>query len=541
LIEQDQIVTIDGGRGEGGGQLLRTAVSLAAARAVPVRVHSIRAGRRSPGLQPQHLAAVRAVARVCRGTLEGDSPGSRELLFHPGAPEAGEYRFEVGTAGAATLVLQAVLPVLTGAGRSRLRIRGGTHVPWSPPADFAREVLAPLLRLTGCGLRVATERWGFYPKGGGELAVEIDSPAPLEPLTRVRRDQPIRLRGVSGVSRLPRTIADRQRDRALRRLEAAGYAADVTVEEREARDAGSFLFLVAEADGPLGGFTGLGRPGVPAERVADQAVDAFLEFARADAGCDPHLADQLVVPLALAGGTSRLTTSRVSRHLLTVLETAGQILGCPVQLRGAEGSPGSVTVEGVGRAGGRGPGVEKHAPEAESREAARGRGGEEASGISHSAVRPSRSALVRKARATDVPGMQRLLAHFAARGDVLPRTLNEMYQHLRDFFVCEEKGEILGLVALFLYWEDLAEVRSLAVREDAGGRGMGRALVEACLAEAGALGVRRVFALTNRPGFFQKLGFSVVDKRELPQKIWKDCIRCAKFDACDETALIRDA
>jgi amino-acid N-acetyltransferase len=137
--------------------------------------------------------------------------------------------------------------------------------------------------------------------------------------------------------------------------------------------------------------------------------------------------------------------------------------------------------------------------------------------------------------------MQRLLAHFASRGDVLPRTLNEMYQHLRDFFVWEEGGEILGIVALFLYWEDLAEVRSLAVAEAAGGRGIGSALVQACLQEARALGVRRVFALTNRPGFFERLGFQAVDKRELPQKIWKDCIRCAKFAACDETALIRNA
>jgi amino-acid N-acetyltransferase len=136
--------------------------------------------------------------------------------------------------------------------------------------------------------------------------------------------------------------------------------------------------------------------------------------------------------------------------------------------------------------------------------------------------------------------MQGLVAHFAARGDLLPRTLNELYQHLRDFFVCEVNGRIVGLCALSLYWEDLAEIRTLAVDEAHGGKGLGRLLVNACLDEAAGLGVRRVFALTYRPGFFERLGFRTIDKRELPQKIWKDCIKCAKFACCDEIALIRE-
>jgi len=139
-----------------------------------------------------------------------------------------------------------------------------------------------------------------------------------------------------------------------------------------------------------------------------------------------------------------------------------------------------------------------------------------------------------------VPGMQRLISHFAARGELLPRTLNELYVHLRDFFVCVVGDEVIGICALSLYWEDLAEVRTLAVREEYGGKGMGAALVTACLDEASRLGVQRVFALTYRPGFFTRLGFREIDKRELPQKIWKDCIKCAKFTNCDEVALIRD-
>jgi amino-acid N-acetyltransferase len=148
--------------------------------------------------------------------------------------------------------------------------------------------------------------------------------------------------------------------------------------------------------------------------------------------------------------------------------------------------------------------------------------------------------VVRKARATDVPAMQTLVAHFAARGELLPRSLNEMYQHLRDFFVAEVDGEIAGVCGLSLYWEDLAEIRTLAVHEARGGKGLGSALVTACLEEAGALGVGRVFALTYRPGYFERFGFRTIDKRELPQKIWKDCIKCAKFACCDEIALIRE-
>jgi amino-acid N-acetyltransferase len=146
--------------------------------------------------------------------------------------------------------------------------------------------------------------------------------------------------------------------------------------------------------------------------------------------------------------------------------------------------------------------------------------------------------VVRKAKAADGPAIQRLLAHFATRGELLPRTLNEVYRNLRDFFVCAVDGEVVGVCALSLYWEDLAEIRSLAVHETYGGKGLGKGLVIACLDEATDLGVRRVFALTYRPGFFEQLGFQTLDKRELPQKIWKDCIRCAKFTCCDETALI---
>ena len=586
------MLRVDGAQGEGGGQVLRTALALSAIRGLPVEVHSIRTRRKTPGLQAQHLTAVTALAQICRAHVEGASLGSQRVLFTPGAIRPDEFHFDVGTAGSTALVLQAILlPLALAGGSSRIRLTGGTHVPWSPPADYLRDVCFPVLAGMGIAARLRVDRWGFYPKGGGRVIVEVEGGADLHSTTLVYRGGSPELRGVSAVANLPRKIAERQRDRALQRLRREGRSAEIEIIEADAPGTGTFLMLVAEIAGIPAGFSALGERGKPAENVADEAVDALLDFLKAEAACDPHLADQLILPMALAPGTSRLTTARITRHLLTTVQLVQQLLGCPVQVAGEEGNPGTVTIEGVG-AESRGP--RERTASGQLVEGSIGAGGEEgAKSIAHSAECKAEQAAclsigqlvnwsigekrrteiqeagdrapeaegrrqeaagngrkaegsegtgprIRKARAEDVPAIQKLVAYFAARGDLLPRTLNELYQHLRDFFVYELHGEVVGIAALSLYWEDLAEVRSLAVQEGQGGKGLGAALVHACLDEAARLGIRRVFALTYRPGFFEKLGFREIDKRELPQKIWKDCIRCAKFACCDEVALIRD-
>jgi amino-acid N-acetyltransferase len=149
--------------------------------------------------------------------------------------------------------------------------------------------------------------------------------------------------------------------------------------------------------------------------------------------------------------------------------------------------------------------------------------------------------MIRKARMSDVKGIHRLIAEYARKGDMLPRSLADIYVNLRDYFVFEEDGgELAGSAAIHIMWEDLAEVRSLAVREGKMRRGIGTQLVESCISEAIMLGIDRVFALTYKPGFFEKLGFHIVDKAELPQKIWTDCLKCSKFPDCDEVALVAD-
>ncbi len=528
--EGSSVIRIDADQGEGGGQVLRTALALSAVRGVPVELQGIRARRKNPGLQAQHLTAVRALADICGAEVGGAVLGSRELRFVPGPVRPGVYHFDIGTAGSIPLVLQAVLlPLALASGPSRLTLTGGTHVPWSPPADYVREILFPCLGQIGVRARLEIGRWGFYPMGGGRVVVEVAGGAVPSPLTLVRRAGGVSVRGLSAVSRLPHEVAERLRTRAVERLAEAGYRADIQTREIDALDEGSFLFLAADHGSGRAGFSGLGGRGEDAERVADATLDSLLQFAGSEAVCDPYLADQLVVPLALATGTSRLTTSRVTPHLLTAIALTQQLLGSPAQVRGDIGAPGSLTLEGVGvcapRGGHRRPGEDEE------------RGAPTDPGRKAPGTPP---AVVRKARAGDGPAIQQLLAHFASRGELLHRTLNEVYQHLRDFVVGEAEGRIVGVCALWLYWEDLAEVRSLAVEDGYAGRGLGKALVNACLAEAAELGIRRVFALTYRPGFFERLGFRTLDKRELPQKIWKDCLRCAKFTCCDEVALIQD-
>jgi amino-acid N-acetyltransferase len=145
---------------------------------------------------------------------------------------------------------------------------------------------------------------------------------------------------------------------------------------------------------------------------------------------------------------------------------------------------------------------------------------------------------IRKARIADVKAIHRLVNEFAKKGEMIPRSLNDLYENMRDIFVCEDNGEIKGVCALHILWEDLAEIRSLSVKLDSRGAGIGRKLVNTCVREAEKLGIRKIFALTYHPDFFVKMGFSEIDKSELPQKIWGECLRCPKFPECDETAVI---
>jgi len=361
------MIEIDGSLGEGGGQLLRSALALAAWRRIPFRITHIRARRREPGLKAQHLTAVEAVARVCGAVTEGAIKGADTLTFRPGPVEAGGYGWSVGTAGATTLVAQAALPPLwSAAGDSHLRIEGGTHVSWSPPADYLRGVFARTVRRLGLALDVRLLRHGFYPRGGGILEVRVGGTASRGAGphgagaslpgagSRLRWERPpqrrIAISITAVVSSLPRSIAERMLLLAARRLADKGWKAEERlIEVREST--GTYLFIAifpelppeGEAQGAewiAGGFTGLGAPGKPAEAVAEEAVEEALAFLESDAGVDPRLADQLLLPALVAGVALEFRTNRMSGHLRSNAETVNRFLGPCVRLE----EPGAVEI-----------------------------------------------------------------------------------------------------------------------------------------------------------------------------------------------------
>lgn len=346
------MVTIDGSHGEGGGQILRTALSLAALLAQPVRIVNIRAGRKQPGLRPQHVESVKAAAMICNARLEGVKEHSSELSFEPQTPpQPGAYVFTISTAGAATLLLQTVLaPLALAGGPSQVTVRGGTHVSWSPPFDYLQQVYLPALAPLGFRAELKLVKWGFYPKGGGEISAAIgprqagwvDPP----PWTRPRGEL-AGLTVLSAAANVGNQVTARQASQAYNRLAAAHLQAKTNLVNPPSVGPGTCVFLLAEyAGGVRAGFTGYGRQGYPAERVADDAVDGFLQFHRSAAPVDPHLADQLILPLSLSSEPCSYQTSEITQHLLTNVWVVSQFLGQRFEVHGQEGRPGEVRYAG---------------------------------------------------------------------------------------------------------------------------------------------------------------------------------------------------
>lgn len=320
------MLTIDGSLGEGGGQIVRTALALSAITGHPIRIDKIRAGRKNPGLAAQHLTGVRAIAMICDAQLSGDELGSQRLTFVPGRPpQAGDYVFDVaearegGSAGATTLVLHNILmPLALSVGDSTVVIRGGTHVAWSPSFDYARDVWLPALSRIGVRATMELSRWGWYPVGEGEIQVGISGMRHKpSPLTRVKPGTLRQVRGRAVAANLPSHIPQRMVTRARSLLEGAGVDARIEPLRVRASCAGAGIFLTAEYENIHAGFGVLGAKGKPSEVVAEEAVAALLGHRDSGAALDGYLADQLIVPLALAEGDSRFTAERISRHLTT--------------------------------------------------------------------------------------------------------------------------------------------------------------------------------------------------------------------------------
>jgi RNA 3'-terminal phosphate cyclase (ATP) len=340
------LVRIDGSEGEGGGQLLRSALSLSLVTGRPFEIINLRAGRKKPGLRPQHLTCVKASARICSGNVEGAKLGSRTVRFEPGAVKPGTFSFEIGTAGSTSLVLHTLcLPLALAAGRSILTLTGGTHVPFSPAFHFLERQWAALLRRLGIEVELRLDRAGYYPAGGGEIRARIEPTASVRPLTLGPRGSLERLEGLSTVSGLPRSIAERQRRRALGRLDAQGLSAGIELADLPSPGKGTMLLLLATHEG--GGracYAALGAPGKRAESVADEACDALLGFLDTRGAVDEHTADQLLLPLALASGTSGFPVPAVTSHLVTNARIIERFLACEIRIEGEPGREGHVRI-----------------------------------------------------------------------------------------------------------------------------------------------------------------------------------------------------
>jgi RNA 3'-terminal phosphate cyclase (ATP) len=352
------MIVIDGSYGEGGGQVLRTSLALSAITGRAVRIEHIRAGRRKPGLMPQHLTGVRAAARVCDAQVEGAKLNSLELSFAPQSPpKAGNYTFDVaqvakgGSAGSVSLIFQTVLlPLALTEGTSQLILRGGTHVAWSPPYDYLKRVYLPTLARVGVQAKVNIRKWGWYPIGGGEIEATIQGlgRASLAAIDLRQRGALQRVRGLSASSNLPKHIRVRQEGAALQALRSNGVNARIDVVDAPSKGKGTAVFLWADFEHASAGFTSLGELGKPAEQVAEEAAQDLLEFLEADGALERHLADQVVLPMALASGRSSFTTTTVTQHLLTNAWVVNQFFPEHVQVEGREGEAGLCDIKGAG-------------------------------------------------------------------------------------------------------------------------------------------------------------------------------------------------
>jgi RNA 3'-terminal phosphate cyclase (ATP) len=349
---------IDGSAGEGGGQVLRTSLALSVITGRPIQLRRIRAGRPKPGLAPQHLTSVMAAAKLCDAELGGATLRSTELSFAPRTvAQSGTYTFDVasirrgGSAGATTLVLQTVLvPLALAPGPSELILKGGTHVPWSPPFEFVDHVFLPALRRAGLRAESRLEAWGFYPRGGGRINVRIAGGGAAgrpPPLRLGQGGESRHIRGCAVACNLPAHVAQRIRDRATNVLRQAGYRSEIVPRLERGVGPGAALFLLSESGHSAAGFSSLGEPGKPSEAVADEACRALLAHDATGAAVDPHLADQLLLPLALAAGASEFSTSLITQHLLTNAQVIQQFVPARIQIEGAEGGPGKVIIEGA--------------------------------------------------------------------------------------------------------------------------------------------------------------------------------------------------
>lgn len=348
------LIDIDGSYGEGGGQILRTSVSLAALTMKPVRISNIRAGRPKPGLKRQHLSGIKLTGELVDASIEGLEVGSTEITFIPNKRRGGVFSIDIGTAGSISLILQAVLPpAVLAPNPTTFQIQGGTDVKWSPPIDYLKNVFCPLLDRLGASIEISQMKRGHYPRGGGEVLCIVTPAKKLNSLDLVDFGE---LRTVSGIShcvRLPAHVAERQASSAekiIRKQFDIDVRIDIetyTMKEDSHLSPGSGIVLWADGSNEARlGSDQLGDKGVRAEVVGEKAAKQLVHEISTSRAIDSHLADMIVPYLSVAKGESKIGISTVTSHLTTNLWTIKQILDTPMSLEGNIGEPGFLEITG---------------------------------------------------------------------------------------------------------------------------------------------------------------------------------------------------
>jgi len=321
------MIEIDGSHGEGGGQILRTSISLSAVVGEPIRIKKIRAGRANPGLSPQHVTSIEAVAEICGGDVEGVFAGSREVVFKPGQLIGGDFEFDVGTAGSVSLVAQScLLPSAMSKSIVRMRIKGGTDVRWSPPIDYMKSVHLPMLERLGVSCDLELVSRGFYPEGGGEVSFDTTPAGGLKPVGMRERGRLVSISGIAYSQNLPDHVTSRMKHSALKSLlDFPEVGIDVDV--RKGHSTGAGILLAAEFENTVLGESVLGEKGVSSETLGETCAENLKETVKSNATIDERMLDQILPYMALADKGSTVLAEGMTPHAETNIWVIEQILG----------------------------------------------------------------------------------------------------------------------------------------------------------------------------------------------------------------------
>ena len=321
------MIEIDGSLGEGGGQILRTSVSLSAVTGKPVKIVNIRAKRKNPGLAPSHMTSIDSVAKISDADVDGLYPGSQEIAFSPREILGGEFEFDVGTAGSISLVLQTCLiPAALSKSRVVINVKGGTDVNWSPPIDFMRMVHLPILERFGPACDLEMTARGFYPEGGGEVRLEVSPVSKLQAVKIEERGQVRSVEGVAYAQNLPEDVALRIKHAAIKKL-VDFKGVTIELDFRGGHSTGAGIVLVARCDNTLLGASVLGAKGVRSETLGENCALDLVETVDSGATVDEHMLDQVLPYMALAEGNSVVLAEEMTAHAGTNISVIEKFLG----------------------------------------------------------------------------------------------------------------------------------------------------------------------------------------------------------------------